>query len=110
MVAEDVPDAFGAGGSDPLVDLQRLPQVSGAFAGRGADTASPESFQGSCFLDRAADLTGDLERHRVMAMGGMRVLGRSDRAQVVERLRLTHPVPEVAVEFQRLAECGGRCR
>jgi hypothetical protein len=58
--AERFLDALRIGGSDALVDRQRLPQVRRAFAGIAVlDVAAADAFQGARFFLGSTEGTGD---------------------------------------------------
>ncbi len=51
VVAEGFLDVLGAGGSDALVDGERLPEMGGGFGGVAVvQVAVADPFQGACFL------------------------------------------------------------
>ena len=61
MLLEGFLNVPGAGGSDALVDRQRL--VGDTFAGVvGLEVAVADAFQGACFLQRSAEVAGDGQR------------------------------------------------
>ena len=101
-------DALGAGGSDALVNGERLLQVGGAFTGVAVlEVAVPDSFQRACFLQGGADLTGDGQRLAVVFAGLL--AGRGPGRQLtkaVERFGLFVPLAEVAVQPQGLLVAG----
>src|SRR5215831_3403454 len=71
---QGVLDAPVAGIADALVDRECLSQARGPFAGVTVlEISVTDSFQGTCFLKRRAELAGDDERLMVMFAG---LLGR----------------------------------
>ena len=70
LVVEGLLDAAGGGGSDPLVDRQRLPQAGGAFAGVAVlEVAAADSFQGARFVRGGAEVAGDDQGLGVLVAG-----------------------------------------
>jgi hypothetical protein len=58
-LAQGVLDALIAGVSDALVDRECLPQVLGGLAGVAVvKVAVADSFQGACFFQGAAEVSG----------------------------------------------------
>ena len=63
MILEGLLDALGSWGSDVLVDGERLLQVVDAFMIVAVfEVAAADSFQGTCFFERCADVAGDGQR------------------------------------------------
>jgi hypothetical protein len=59
---EGFSDALGGGGSDALVDRERLLQAGGGFAGIAVlEMAVADAFQSACFLDGHPDVASDDE-------------------------------------------------
>ena len=70
MTQEDLLDALGARGSDASIDGERLLQVGGAFMIVAVlEVAAADSFQGTCFFERRADVAGDGQCLVVVAAG-----------------------------------------
>lgn len=70
MVAQGVVDVPSGGGTDALVDRERLPQAGGGFGGVAVqEVAVAESFQGTRFLKRGAEVAGDGQRLGVVVAG-----------------------------------------
>ncbi len=100
VVTEHAQDALGIGGCDALVDRQCLVQAGETFAGVTVpDLAVADAFQGACFLQGRADLTGDGERLVVVVAGLSAGDGaKGQLAEVVEHLGLFVPLAEFAVQ------------
>ena len=93
MGVKRVPHAPRVGDPDVLVDLQGLPQMRGGPGPVTAEKAAADPFQGACFLQRRANLTGDGEG--LMVVAGC-LLGRRrpqrQLAEAVQRLGQALPV------------------
>src|SRR5262249_28302710 len=108
-VVEGFLDAPGVGGSDALVDRERLPQLDGALAGGAVpDGAGADAFQGACLFVKVAKIAGDREGLAMVFAGLLSVGGLGQElAEAVQRFGLAEMCAGFAEQVQCLPVAGG---